>query len=76
MWIKCLAEGHKKPGIDGNRTRNPFDPDSRVQSNIPWHLPCKVPVVESDILMPVVTSQSRIMPWSHLCVKPPRMSHV
>ena len=21
MWIKCLAEGQKVPGIDGNRTR-------------------------------------------------------
>ena len=24
MWIKCLAEGQKVPGIDGNRTRNPL----------------------------------------------------
>ena len=24
MWIKCLAEGEKVPGIDGNRTRNPL----------------------------------------------------
>ena len=24
MWIKCLAEGQKVPGIDGNRTWNPL----------------------------------------------------
>ena len=24
MWIKCLAEGQKVPGIDRNRTRNPL----------------------------------------------------
>ena len=24
MWIKCIAEGQKVPGIDGNRTRNPL----------------------------------------------------
>ena len=24
MWIKCLAEGQKVPGMDGNRTRNPL----------------------------------------------------
>ena len=24
MWIKCLAERTKVPGIDGNRTRNPL----------------------------------------------------
>ena len=24
MWIKCLVEGQKVPGIDGNRTRKPL----------------------------------------------------
>ena len=24
MWIKCLAEGQKCRGTDGNRTRNPL----------------------------------------------------
>ena len=38
MWIKCLAEGQKVPGIEGESNPEPFDPESRVQSNIPlWH---------------------------------------
>ena len=38
MWIKCLAEGQKVPGIDRNSNPQPFGPASRVQSNIPWYL--------------------------------------
>ena len=39
---KVSCWGTKVPGIDGNRTRNPLIPESRVQSNIPRYLHVKV----------------------------------
>ena len=37
MWIKCLAEGQMCQALTGIEPQ-PFDPESRVHSNIPRHL--------------------------------------
>ena len=53
MRIKCLAEGQKVPGIDGNRTPRPFDPESgsKIHKTTKIHVISYIPCIQTLTLL-------------------------